>query len=78
VSVVLVVVECDHRQKINITFGIQKDFMYLLAKQQQQKKKTKSKPNRTSPAMVKRTKCYAYILYNIKQSVKSRKKTEPH
>jgi len=42
VSVVLVVVECDHRQKINITFGIQKDFIYLLAKQQRQQKKNKN------------------------------------
>lgn len=27
----VVVAECDHRQKISITFGIQKDFIYLLA-----------------------------------------------
>lgn len=31
VSVVLVA-ECDHRKKINITFGTQKDFIYLLTK----------------------------------------------
>lgn len=53
----VVVAECDHRQKISITFGIQKDFIYLLANSKSTKKGRKR-------GMVKRTKCYAYILYN--------------